>query len=280
MIGLIKKLMAADGRERLQLERQYQQCSEAKAHLLQKFRDDAKEEISTLYSDATFLFSITSQDFLAVSPSGNVIIEGRLADEFAPALEFVDTEEASLTEIRQAIAQFAAGLNAYKNKSTWAQRSRIGIINKPIFDYEKELRAKGFYYTKFPLNQVHGIEIRKNGRKIATANQSTPRKLGDVAEQLFDAVVNDRVGSGLGKIGVYFGWTVNMNESGTHGMELLYSNVSRRSIDENRDYLVGVCKSIIPFLNVVTTYLSQGKFSEEVLEDCSHWQEREEYFKD
>lgn len=280
MIGLIKKLMSSDGRERLQLERQFQQCSDAKANLLQKFRDDAMEEISTLFSDATFLMSISSQDFLAVSPSGNVIIEGRFADEFAPALQWVDADEADLAEIRQSIAQFAAGMNAYKNKSTWAQRSRVGIINKPMFDYEKELRAKGFYYSKTPLDHVHGIEIRKNGHKIATANQSTPRALGDLTEEMFDAVVNDRVGSGLGKIGIYIGWTVNINETGVRGMELLYSNGSRRSIDENREYLVGVCKNIIPFANVLTTYMLQAKFSEDVLECCSYWLERDKYYRE
>ncbi|MBY5651778.1 hypothetical protein [Rhizobium leguminosarum] len=259
MAGFWKSILTAKGRQAFKERIEYDASVQRRIGILSEFRSNAVQEIKTLYHDAVFLMSMSGDKFLAVSNISRIIVEGKFEDRLVPAMAYVDTSDPD-ANMKMALAtqDFQRRIESYRRERGFVRLQRD--IDKPT--------EKGYSYRVKNLNLAYAVKVTRNGEDVAKATFRTPKARVELTQKTYKEIV-ERLSPGVFvTVRIDVALFDDYMQSDCLWFELSYYDEVRNSLGHNKDFLLNICHSLIPFLTVMVNVLEQPPALGEDMEDA------------
>lgn len=265
-MGLFKGLFSKEGREKLKVIGQYENCQRLHKRLLAAAKAFTAADIKSVYDDAVFLFTDNPKEFLSASAKGETFMWGTWGDDLPD------------------ISKLPSETSVYKD----GPRSKlsdglVGVIEAFLTEYrfKDELRANysssagrhvekaPYNYWAYDLNELSRVTVKRND---ATILQLSPLKyypLNEVMSDLHAQIVNPRrynEDNGISCLDIEVEIYHCCSEYRSFPVSLYYDDRKPSKTDQSREHLKPIYNQTAPLISAIGSFIRNKKYDLEFLQ--------------
>lgn len=265
-MGLFKSLFSKQGREKIKVTGQYENCKRLHRKLLAEAKAFTAEDIKSVYDDAVFLFTDNPREFLAASAKGETFMWGTWADD-VPPIDKLPSEKSVYSDgpkspLQDALIGMIEGnLLAYR----FSDKLRANYSSSAGRHVEKA----PYNYWAYDLNELSKVTVKRND---ATILQLSPLKyypLNEVITDLNAQIVNPRSyneDNGISHLNIEVEICHCWSEYRSFPVSIFYDDRKPSATNQNRDHLKPIFSQVAPLVGTIGSFIRNKKYDPDFLQ--------------